>query len=328
MNNEMEKEKNDLVSVDDSSTEQQTVVDETEMLAEEAVETETPVVEEYYQTKDNDHQEIVRLIEVAENELADLRLRKSLMEADFDELLSKYKSLILTEENISTIAKKTLLEYFSYELMKPLTSVGLKPADAAYDIWETKHFLIRYHLNAENALEFSFKIAPIDQRFETAFMPLIRVVPETMEVEVNDEQVLELIRLWHTEKVFSKDQLSLVNYDLNLLLNHFRELGFSVQPSLLDNTSPLAVDLESEFPLEEAVLDDIFITTMENRLFDFEKKGNDVYEVLLDQNQKIEISSQEDGHTNLFINSEQRKRSLLDFFTSYPFLVPLMVRNS
>ena len=83
-----------------------------------------------------------------------------------------------------------------------------------------------------------------------------------MAVTVADEQVLELIRLWHVDHVFSLNQLSLINYDLNQLLSHFRTLGFTVAPSLLDNARPLQVRLESEFPLEQSVLDDIFITAI------------------------------------------------------------------
>lgn len=281
--------------------------------------------EAYYQTKQNDHDEIVLLIGAAEKELADLKLRKSLMEADFSQLLAEYNRLIVPKVEISTIAKKTLLEYFSYELLKPLLSIGLK--QAAYDTWETKHFLTKYELDSKEDLMLQFKINPVDQRFTTDFMSLMTISPKTMQVTVNDPQVLELIRLWHAEKVFSMNQLSLVNYDLNQLLNHFRDLGFAVNPSLLDNTQALHVALDSEFPLETQVLDDIFVTAMENKAYDFEKTDADSYQVLLDQNQKIDIRKNDANQTNLFINSEDRKRSILDFFVNYPFLVPLMVRE-
>ncbi|MGX7133193.1 hypothetical protein [Enterococcus songbeiensis] len=322
-------EKDELLSSETNITQTNELKNQ-ELPEESVVEETAPLtpVEEYYQTKETDRQEIVRLIEAAEEELADLRLRKSLMEADFDQLLAKYKELLSTDQRISPIAKKTLLEYFSYELMKPLATVGLQPSGIAYDIWSTKHFYLRYQLNAEDQLLFSFKLIPLDQKFTTEFMPLLTIQPDSMEVAVDDEQLLELIRLWHAEKIFSKDQLSLVNYDLNLLLSHFRQLEFVVQPSLLDNTQPLAVSLESEYPLQEKILDEIFITAMENPDYDFEKNSGVSYEVLLDQNQRLLISGFENGHTKLFIDSDQRKRSLLDFFTSYPFLVPLMVRSN
>lgn len=281
--------------------------------------------ERYYQNKEGDHQEIQQLITTAERELADLKLRKALMEADFSQLLQYYQELILPKEPISPIAKKTLLEYFSYELLKPLASVGLEQTNS-YDVWQSKHFLIQYQLNDRQDLALNFKMTPIDSRFTTDFINLMTVKPGELVVEVEDNQVLELIRQWHVEHVFSANQLSLINYDLNQLLSHFRTLGFSISPSLLDNAQPLQVRLDSEFPLEEAVLDDIFIKTMENPEYDFETLVNQQYQVLLDQEQKMTISQTEQGETSLFVDSDNRRRSLLDFFTSYPFLVPLMVR--
>lgn len=279
----------------------------------------------YYQNKEADHQEIEQLIATAERELADLKLRKALMEADFPQLLQYYQELILPRESISPIAKKTLLEYFSYELLKPLASVGLEQGNS-YDIWQSKHFLVQYQLNDSQNLALNFKMTPIDNRFTTDFINLMTVKPGELIIEVEDNQVLELIRQWHVEHVFSANQLSLINYDLNQLLSHFRELGFSISPSLLDNAHPLQVRLDSEFPLEESVLDDIFIKTMENPDYDFETLVNQQYQVLLDQEQKLTISQTEEGETSLFVDSDNRRRSLLDFFTSYPFLVPLMVR--
>lgn len=282
-------------------------------------------MERYYQNKEADHQEIEQLIATAERELADLKLRKALMEADFGQLLQYYQELILPNEPISPIAKKTLLEYFSYELLKPLHTVGLTQG-SRYDVWQSKHFLIQYQLTETQNLALNFQMTPIDSRFTTAFMNLMTVKPGEMVVEVEDNQVLELVRQWHVEHVFSTNQLSLINYDLNQLLTHFRELGFTINPSLLDNAHPLQVRLDSEFPLEASVLDDIFIKAMENPEFDFETLPEDRYQVLLDQEQKLTISEMAEGVTSLFVDSDNRRRSLLDFFTSYPFLVPLMVR--
>ena len=49
---------------------------------------------------------IESLIEQAEIELADLRLRKAIMEADFDELCHHYQTLIIGNQDISIIAKR------------------------------------------------------------------------------------------------------------------------------------------------------------------------------------------------------------------------------
>lgn len=279
----------------------------------------------YYEMKSQDHQEIIDWIASAEAELADLRLRKSLLEADFEELLSEYRRLITTNAPISTIAKSNLLEYFSYELLKPLKSIGLQQAEA-YNTWESKHFLVAYQLDDEKNLALSFRMDVIDSRFDASYMPLIVVRPVDMTVEVDEKQVLELIHLWHTEKIFSRGQLSLINYDLNQLLSWFKELDFEVAPSLLDNTRALSVDLESELPLETHVLDSIFVTAMESDEYDLEKLNKDHYQVKLNQEQNVYIRS-ESGITHLFIDSNERRRSILDFFTHYPFLVPLIVRN-
>ncbi|EOT43514.1 MULTISPECIES: hypothetical protein [Enterococcus] len=281
----------------------------------------------YLQNKETDHDEIVLLIAASEKELADLKLRKSLMEANFDELLTEYRRLIIPQVEISTIAKKILLEYFSYELLKPLHSVGLKPAESNYDVWETKHFLVQYYLDESQKLIFNFKINPVDQRFTSEFMPLMVIDIEQMKITVNDDEVLALIHLWYADKVFSKNQLSLVNYDINLLLQHFRELGFDVAATLLDNTQELHVKLTTDYQMATPVLDEIFIITMENEEYDFEKNKDNHYEVLLDQEQKVAIYPDDDDQTALFIDSNNRRRSLLDFFTSYAFLVPLLVRK-
>lgn len=297
---------------------------------EERLTTELPKTTEaelYQQNKENDHDEIVLLIAASEKELADLKLRKALMEADFEELLAEFGRLIVPQAEISVIAKKILLEYFSYELLKPLHSVGLKPAENSYDVWETKHFLVQYYLDDKQNLIFSFKINPVDSRFTSEFMPLIMIDIQAMKVTVKDEEVLRLVHLWYADQVFSKSQLSLVNYDINLLLQHFRTLDFDVAATLLDNTQELHVKLETDYQMAISVLDEIFIITMENEDFDFEKTAANHYEVLLDQDQKVAIYPDDNEKTALFIDSNKRRRSLLDFFTSYAFLVPLLVRG-
>lgn len=84
------------------------------------------------------------------------------------------------------------------------------------------------------------------------------------------------------------------------------------------------MDLETEFPITTDILDQIFITTMENQGYDFVKAEYEDYEIFLDKKQRLTIRMADD-RTHLFIDSDRRKRSLLDFFTSYEFLVPLVV---
>ena len=122
---------------------------------------ETDYEDDYYAVKAQDHQRIESLIEQAENELADLKLRKSIMEADFSGLLAHYRQLILTDQDISVIAKKTLLEYYAYEFLKPLKTIHLTATDN-YDTWKTKHFNVRFRLTETKELEFSFKLNPVN----------------------------------------------------------------------------------------------------------------------------------------------------------------------
>lgn len=289
----------------------------------EALEEHEEPYDEYYETKEIDHQRIESLIEQAENELADLRLRKAIMEADFNELCHHYQTLIIGNQDISIIAKKTLLEYYAYEFLKPLRSIGLMPTDN-YDVWKTKHFLVKFQLNEEKAMDLYFKLNPINSQYESQYLPLLTIYSDTREVQVNDHQILYLLRQWYTDKIFTVNQLSLFNYDINLLLTHFRASSFMVSPSLIDNTQELAVDLETEFPITTDILDQIFITTMENQDYDFVKAEYEDYEIFLDKKQRLTIRMADD-RTHLFIDSDRRKRSLLDFFTSYEFLVPLVV---
>ncbi|MGO2853092.1 MAG: hypothetical protein ACTIBS_03705 [Tetragenococcus koreensis] len=283
------------------------------------------MMDPYYEEKAQNHAEMVSWIASAEKELADLRLRKALLEADFPGLLNEYRRLIVTDAAISTVAKTNLLAYLTYELLRPLSDATLKQTDS-YNIWQAKYFLVKYQLTDKRELALSFKMNVIDTRFAAKFMPLILLDLQEMSVTVDERQVLELIRLWYSEKIFSRNQLSLINYDLNRLLENFKKLGFAVSPSLLDNTQALSVDLESEFPLATGILDSIFITTMESSEYDFDKIGQANYQVKLNQEQNVYIHS-EKNKTHLFIDSNNRRRSILDFFTHYPFFVPLIVRD-
>jgi hypothetical protein len=194
------------------------------------------------------------------------------------------------------------------------------------NVWKSKHFDVAYELDKNNDLELSFKMETVDTRFEAAYMPLILIHPKDMTVEVDEKQVLKLIHLWHKDKIFSHNQLSLINYDLNQLLAWFKELGFDVAPSLLDNTRALKREFTSDLVVDTKVLDDIFIISMESTEYDFDKFDDYHYQVKLNQSQTVDIFS-EKGKTRLFIDSNNRRRSILDFFTNYPFLVPLIVRS-
>lgn len=286
---------------------------------------ETDYEDDYYAVKAQDHQRIESLIEQAENELADLKLRKSIMEADFSGLLAHYRQLILTDQDISVIAKKTLLEYYAYEFLKPLKTIHLTATDN-YDTWKTKHFNVRFRLTETKELEFSFKLNPVNSTYQSNYLPLLTINSNSQSVVVNDEQILHLISQWHAENIFSVNQLSLFNYDVNLVLAHLKELGFTVSPSLIDNTQTLAVDMETDFAVAAEVLDQIFIITMENQQYDFITENKGEILVLLDKNQRLTIHLYTES-TLLTIDSDQWKRSLLDFFTSYPFLVPLVVEG-
>ncbi len=82
----------------------------------------------------------------------------------------------------------------------------------------------------------------------------LNVSPETMEINVQDDRVLSLIRHWSVDRVFSAGQITIFNHKLNQLLAHARTLGFTVNQTLLDNTKPLRLNLQSEFELTNEVL--------------------------------------------------------------------------
>ena len=282
----------------------------------------------YLSGKQNDHEDIVNLIAAAEEELADLRLRKYLIEADFNELLVAYHRYVLEDTPISTIAKTSLIEYFAYELLKPLNDTGLELSKQAYDVWETRYFSINYSLTPQKELMFSFVLPTIDQRYQVESINLMRVSPEHMTIEIDDDRVLALIRHWSVERVFSASQITIFNHKLNQLFAYARKLGFTVDQTLLDNTKPLRLDIASKFPATQEVLDDIFIVAMKNPQYDMEKLDSTTYKVLLDKGQSLQISLKDQTQTDLAISSGDYHRSVIDFFINYEFLVPLMVRKT
>ncbi|OJG69378.1 hypothetical protein RV11_GL002878 [Enterococcus phoeniculicola] len=282
----------------------------------------------YYEKKEKNRNNIIDMIQVAEEELADLKLRKSLMESEFPELLTYYQKLLLESSSleISSIAQATLLEYMTYELLKPLTHIGLKYSLAEQDSWETVHFQIHYAITEQSQLKFAFKMKPINNKYQPTYMDIFKLDIGSMKVDVDDNQVLALIRYWSVDKLYSSVQLSVLNHELNQLLIHFKGLGFTVEESLLDNGKPLDLHLESAFELSTDILDNIFIIAMSNSEYDMEKTGEYSYEVLLDKEQSLSVEVNEYGNTNIDIQTGRINRSILDFFGSYPFLVPLMLR--
>ena len=76
--------------------------------------------------------------------------------------------------------KKTLLEYYAYEFLKPLRSIGLMPTDN-YDVWKTKHFLVKFQLNEEKAMDLYFKLNPINSQYESQYLPLLTIYSDTHE---------------------------------------------------------------------------------------------------------------------------------------------------
>ena len=63
---------------------------------------------------------------------------------------------------------------------------------------------------------------------------------------------------------------------------------------------------------------------MASKEYDFNKLKEQTYQVQLNQEQNV-IIHLEETQTQLYIDSNERRRSILDFVTSYPFLVPLIV---
>lgn len=305
---------------------EEVVTEEPADLVESTVETddENPT---YSASKEQNHRDVVDLIQTAEIELADLKLRKYLMEANFTQLLDSYRRYLIQGISISPLAKTSLVEYFTYELLKPLNPIGLRLSQTTYDTWETRHFLITYALDEQKDLFFSFQLPSMDQKYQATSIPLLRVSPQTMEVEVKDREVLDMIRKWSVNKIYSSGQLTIFNHELNQILAQLRELGFTINETLIDATKPLELVWESEYPMDTAILDDIFVVAMKNKQYDFEKLADQEFKVLLDKGQSMQVSESKNNRTDLTISSGKYNRSIVDFFINYEFLVPLAVRE-
>lgn len=284
----------------------------------------------YYDNREENYQDLLQLIEDAEKELADLKFRKILMESDFQSLLDYFKKIFISEEmKASAIARGALLEYFTFELIKPLQSHGLQLSTNEFSTWESKNFNLSYRLASTNEIKFSFMMPTSDGKFRNEKIKLMEVFPETMKVTILNDAVLTLLKDCYQKHIYTSGQNSMFSREMNDVIAHMKELGFEFDENLLDNSQPLdlAINLERKTPVD--VMDAIFITTMNHENYDFKKIGPDHYVVALDSKQTVTIKQNpEDKTSNLKLNTAQKNRSLIEFFGSYPFLVPLTITDN
>lgn len=283
----------------------------------------------YYDNREENYQDLLNLIDDAEKEIADLKFRKVLMESDFPTLLDYFKKIFIEEElSASAIAKGALLEYFTFELIKPLQNHELHLSTNEFSTWESKHFNLSYRLTTTNEINFSFMMPTSDGRFRNEKIKLMEVYPATMKVKVLNEAVLTLLKDCYNKHIYTSGQNSMFSREMNDVMAHMKDLGFDFEENLLDNSQPLdvAVDLHHKTPMD--VLDMIFITTMNNEDYDFKKIDDMSYLIALDGNQTVTIRQDEEQQTsNLKLNTDNKNKSLIEFFGSYPFLVPLTITD-
>jgi hypothetical protein len=285
-----------------------------------------PKCHPYEDIKKLEQQALIQQIEQTEASLVNLYLHKKLIEADFAELLLSYQNLIKKKIPFSKELYRQLIEYFSFELLKPLPILRFE-SNESYSIWRMKHFVVLSQVNEQQDLVFSLSFdinAPSD---ELSYLPLLVIKPAEMLVEINEDQILRLINLWYGIKMLSTEQLSFINADLNILLDYFRKLGFANQPSLLDQSCMLNQELYLANGVEAKVLDAIFIATMETDEYDFDKIDTYVYRVSLAQGLNFEINNYLEK-TKVKLHSNKCRGSILDFVIRYSFLVPLIVESS
>lgn len=283
----------------------------------------------YYDNRQQSYQDLLELIDDAEKELADLKFRKLLMESDFSALLEYFNQIFVTkEEQASAIAKGALLEYFTFELIKPLEGHGLQLSTNDFSTWESKYFNLSYRLMDKNEIGFSFMMPTSDGKFRNEKIKLMEVYPESMTVKVFDEAILTLLKDCYTNHIYTSGQNSMFSREMNDVISHMKDLGFEFDENLLDNSKPLdrTVTIPHKIPVE--VLDQIFITTMNNEKYDFKKIGTENYLVALDSKQTVTINQDDASQTcSLTMNTDRKNKSLIEFFGSYPFLVPLTITD-
>lgn len=283
----------------------------------------------YYDNREQNYQDLLSLISDAEKELADLKFRKVLMESDFPTLLDYFNQIFVKETlSASAIAKGALLEYFTFELIKPLEAHDLHLSTNEFSTWESKHFNLSYRLVDEKEINISFMMPTSDGKFRSTKIKLMDVFPETMTVTVLNDAVLTLLEDCYKKHIYTSGQNSMFSRELNDVMTHMKELGFTFNENLLDNSQPLDLAVELHHQIPQAVLDQVFITTMDNEQYDFKKIDDRSYLVVLDGNQTVTINQAAEKQPNsLKLNTGRKNRSLIEFFGSYPFLVPLTLND-
>ncbi|MGH1831885.1 hypothetical protein ABE871_10600 [Enterococcus gilvus] len=283
----------------------------------------------YYDNREENYQDLLNLIDDAEKEIADLKFRKVLMESDFPTLLDYFKKIFIEESlSASAIAKGALLEYFTFELIKPLQNHELHLSTNEFSTWESKHFNLSYRLTSTNEINFSFMMPTSDGRFRSEKIKLMEVYPATMSVRVLNDAVLTLLKDCYNKHIYTSGQNSMFSREMNDVMAHMKDLGFDFDENLLDNSQPLdvAVDLHHTTPTD--VLDKIFITTMNNENYDFKKIDEASYLIVLDGNQTVTINQNNENQvSSLKLNTDRKNKSLIEFFGSYPFLVRLTITD-
>ncbi|GCF95869.1 hypothetical protein NRIC_37600 [Enterococcus florum] len=279
----------------------------------------------YYKNRENNYQDLLTLISDAERELADLKFRKILMESDFETLLNYYREVFLTKEReASAIAKGALLEYFTFELLRPLESRDLHLSNQEFSTWETKNFTLSYRLIDDNYIVFQLMMPTSDGKIRTEKIKLMTVYPETMRVEVLNDAVLTLLKDCYEKHIYTSGQNSIFSYQMNEVFSNMKELGFEMKDNLLDNSGPLSLSFRLPHKIRTETLDDIFITTMNDPKLDFKKLEESQYLVKLENQQTVQITEDEKKETSILIlDTADNNKSLIEFFGAYPFLVAL-----
>ncbi|MGG5331433.1 hypothetical protein [Enterococcus sp. AZ163] len=282
----------------------------------------------YYDNRENNYQDLLNLIEDAEKELADLKFRKKLMESDFATLLNDFREVFLSKDyEVSAIAKSALLEYFTFELLKPLETHDLQLSSNDFSTWETKHFTLSYRLMNENEIIFNLMMPTSEGKIRTEKIHLMTVYPESMRVAVLNDAVLTLLADCYQHHIYTSGQNSLLSYEMNSVFTHMKSLGFALGDNLLDNSRPLNLSFDLPHLVSIDTLDAIFITTMNNPKYDFKKIEENHYLIKLENDHRVElIQNEAQNATRLTINTVNSNKSLIEFFGAYPFLVSLALK--
>lgn len=278
----------------------------------------------YSDVRQNTYGQILSYIDESEKELADLKFRKTLMEADFPELLQHYLAVFVTKKHeASTIAKEALLEYFTYEIFKPLEKHDLYLSDKEYALWQTKNFALTYELKNDETLSIALLMPRNDNKNRHETIDLMEIYPKSETVVISDTAVLTLLIDCFEKRIFTTGQISFFSFEINDVLANIKELGFTIKENLLDNRQPLDISYTLPYEVTDEVLDDIFITAMGNQKYDFQKTAVEEYLVKLENKQTVAINRLENKTTTLKLDTYRNNKSLIEFFGTYPFLVPL-----